>query len=326
MILVAGEALIDLVETGDMRFEAKLGGSCFNLARALALLGAPTAFACPLSADPFGKRFEAQLTALGVDLLAATDVARPTAVAIVTVAPDGEPSYAFHRAGAADAALDPDAVAAALPAGLALAHIGSLAIADRRGFEGHRRIALAARAAGASIGLDPNVRPAAMDDLAGYRDRMSALMRDVDYLRLSDEDLAALGAVAPDADAPQLERAAEMLMRTTGVALLVLTLGADGALARTAQGAVARRPARPPERFVDAVGAGDALNAAILDQLARWDALSRDRMATLDAAALGRLLDVGATASGINCARRGAAPATRTELDAALGSANFANP
>ena len=61
LFVAAGEALIDLIQQPDGRYEACLGGSVFNFCVALARLRVPTAYANPLSRDPFGRRFAQRL-------------------------------------------------------------------------------------------------------------------------------------------------------------------------------------------------------------------------------------------------------------------------
>jgi fructokinase len=57
MILVSGEALIDLIPVADEdgRYDAVRGGSPYNVAIGLARLGAPAAFVSRISADANGE-------------------------------------------------------------------------------------------------------------------------------------------------------------------------------------------------------------------------------------------------------------------------------
>ena len=45
LMLCAGEALTDMIDQGDEHWVSRVGGSVWNVARALAVLGEPTAFA-----------------------------------------------------------------------------------------------------------------------------------------------------------------------------------------------------------------------------------------------------------------------------------------
>ena len=63
MILISGEALIDLIPDPDKdaRYDAVLGGSPFNVAIGLGRLGAPVGFVSRLSTDPNGEALAAAL-------------------------------------------------------------------------------------------------------------------------------------------------------------------------------------------------------------------------------------------------------------------------
>ena len=68
MIATIGEALVDLIEQADGRFEACLGGSVCNFTQALSMQGVPTTYLNPLSHDKFGTQFIDLLLKKGVTL------------------------------------------------------------------------------------------------------------------------------------------------------------------------------------------------------------------------------------------------------------------
>ena len=68
MIVVCGEALMDVIHNGDSTQRATPGGGPFNTARALSRLGVPTAFLGRLLSDPFGHQLAEMLVADGVGL------------------------------------------------------------------------------------------------------------------------------------------------------------------------------------------------------------------------------------------------------------------
>jgi fructokinase len=108
MFVVCGEALWDLFAIdgpSGLSFDARSGGSPFNVAVGLARLGQRAALLTGLSTDGLGRRLEATLEREGVatDLLRRSD--RPTTLSIVDLGPTGSPAYAFHGDGAADRAL-----------------------------------------------------------------------------------------------------------------------------------------------------------------------------------------------------------------------------
>ena len=102
-IVVIGEALIDLVETGDDEPRlARPGGSPYNVAIGLARLDRPTAFAGRLSRDPLGSVLRTHALRSGVDLSLTVDAREPTTVALVELDADGTARYRFGVDGTAD--------------------------------------------------------------------------------------------------------------------------------------------------------------------------------------------------------------------------------
>ena len=106
VIVVAGEALVDLVVHGD-HLVATPGGAPYNVARGCARLGAPTALMATLSTDGFGERLAAGLAESGVSdaLLQRTD--RPTTLAVAQLDAAGGATYRFYTEGTSAPLLTP---------------------------------------------------------------------------------------------------------------------------------------------------------------------------------------------------------------------------
>ena len=94
-IVVAGEALIDLVPDGERSLAAHLGGGPFNTARALGRLERPVAYLGRISTDAFGQRLAEQLAADGVALDACVRTDDPTTLALVELDARGSATYRF---------------------------------------------------------------------------------------------------------------------------------------------------------------------------------------------------------------------------------------
>jgi fructokinase len=104
MIVVAGEALIDLIgEDGALR--PYPGGGPFNTAVALGRLGVPVGFFGRLSTDSFGRLLAGRLSDSGVDGRYLLRGPAPTPLAIVHEIAGGDHEYAFYLAGTAYADL-----------------------------------------------------------------------------------------------------------------------------------------------------------------------------------------------------------------------------
>ncbi|MGH6961429.1 MAG: PfkB family carbohydrate kinase, partial [Dongiaceae bacterium] len=107
----AGEALTDFIRTGPDTWLSRAGGSDWNVARVVATLGVPSAFAGSVSSDRFGEELAELGRAAGLDMRFLQRVAKPPLLAMVhEIAP---PKYFFIGENSADLAFDPSL----LPAG-----------------------------------------------------------------------------------------------------------------------------------------------------------------------------------------------------------------
>lgn len=307
MFVVCGEALMDVFSTGTtptgVALDARVGGSPFNVAVGLARLAQPVAFLGGVSRGFLGERLMSALASEQVDTRAVWRSDAPTTLGLVGLNAAGVPSYAFYGEGAADRLVPPQALAA-LPADVTAIHIGSYnavvepvastlrALVSR--YQGHCLVA-----------YDPNIRLNVEPDLGRWRDQLQWMLPRTQLLKISDEDLASL---YPGADPQAL--ASSWLAQ--GVALVVLTRGAQGALAWTASHQV--QVPTVPVQVVDTVGAGDTFQAALLTWLTEHGALSAQAISRLDAQALTQALDFAARAAAITCSRRGADMPRRPEL------------
>ncbi len=307
-IAVIGEALIDLVETGDDEPRlARPGGSPYNVALGLARLGQPAHFVGRLSHDPLGTVLRNHALRSGVDLSLCVDAYEPTTVALVELAPDGGAQYRFGVDGTADFRWT-DAELAAVPTGIDAVHFGSLASWLAPGDAAIARRVAGLRAAGAAVTYDPNVRPHLQPDAIAARGQVERALPLAHLVKTSDEDLEYLypGETVESIAAGWLER---------GPRVIVVTRGGDGVSAISANsGAVSRPPVAVD--VVDTVGAGDAFMSGLLDALAGHGLLTADGIAAADDAALGEVLDHAGLIAAITCSRAGANPPRRSELDA----------
>ena len=317
MFVVGGESLIDLVQEkpggdGVVRMTAHQGGSPYNCAIALSKLGNPTGFLCPISKDGFGTYLLEPLEKAGVRPLLTERVFAPTTLAVVTLNTKMEAQYEFYRG--ADRAFTLDGLKAALPSDHELFQIGGFCAIEPDDAAVWLEVAREAAARGATLSIDPNVRPSLVSDFEAYRKRLDAFLDLVHLVKLSREDLEAL-----DATKSIEQHAAELLARPN-CELVVVTMGDEGSRAFTASGEGQAGIYSPPT-FGDTVGAGDSLMAGILTFLQERGALKPGRLAALDSRALGEMLRFGAVVAGLNCAHMGCNPPTRAEVDAVLQSA-----
>ena len=307
MFVVCGEALMDVYVLGTtptgLHLDARIGGSPFNVAVGLARLGRRSALLTGLSRDTAGERLMQALAAEGVDTRLVLRSDAPTTLSVVSVDAAGAPHYAFYGQGAADRAIDAASLPA-LPPEARVLQFGSYALVVEP--VGSALLALAARERGRClIAYDPNVRLNVEPDLARWRTTVEAMAALSHIVKVSDEDL---GLLYPDSVPAEVARR----WMSRGVRLVVLTRGAQGSEAWTADSHAAETAM--PVDVVDAVGAGDTYQAALLTWLDEQQVLSVAGLEALDAKRLTTLLRFATRAAAITCSRRGADMPRREEL------------
>jgi len=305
VILVAGEALIDLVPASQTidSLAAHPGGGPFNTARTIARLERPVAYLGRLSRDRFGQRLEALLAEDGVRLDAIVHTGEPTTLALADVDELGVARYRFYTEGTAAAGLTSEAALAARPDGVQIVHVGTLGLVLEPTASALE--AVIARLSGhAIVFVDPNVRPDIIFDTEAYRQRLARVLARSHVLKVSEEDLDWLAPGRRSVDAVR-----ELL--TGGPSVGLLTRGPSGALVITMNAEVA--VPSPRAKVVDTIGAGDAFGGGFV---AWWHArgLGRDDLSDLDTVAAAT--EFACLIAARTCERPGASPPHLSELEA----------
>lgn len=324
MLTCMGEALIDFLPIraeggGTSGFSMHAAGAPLNVAVGLARLGRPTAFIGKVSSDFFGRHLRSAMRAEGIETRYLADSADPSTLAFVAYE-DGEPAFSFFGDGTADAALTPEEVSEECLAETRILHFGSISLL--RGTTPDAVSATVERMRGrALLSFDPNLRPSLVRDEAGYRALLRRMFGLADLVKLSAADSAWL---APGQSVEQT--ACELL--ALGSALVVVTQGGAGVLAlRSApRGDADEDPALGeeircrhapafPVAVVDTVGAGDTFSAGLLAGLAERGVTSRRALEALPDADLDAALRFAMAAAALVCARAGADPPRRAEVE-----------
>ena len=312
MIVVAGEALIDLVpETAPVEGELPTlrpvrGGGPYNVAVALARLNAPVSFCSRISTDRFGEQLLDGLRTSGVDTSLVQRGDEPTTLALADISPDGSAGYVFYAEGTADRRFAlPDAV----PSKTRAVVLGTCSLVWEPGAGAYEALLRRESARGVFTALDPNIRAGIVTDPEAYRARFRSWLPDVTLLKLSEEDA---GWLAGASDPRQIFKAAENWL-AAGPAAVVLTHGEDGLTVLTHGGEIPV-PGVGVD-VADTIGAGDTVNAALLHRLDTHGALSHAELAALGEEAWLDTLEYAARAAAVTCSRAGAHPPYASELD-----------
>lgn len=255
-VIGIGEAMV-LLETAPgeplrmaERLTVRVAGAELTCLAAAARFGLRTALLSRVGADPLGQRVSDAVATLGVTPLFKVEPAAPTGLFIKEIQPDGVRRVHYYRAGSAASRMsgaDVAGVAALAPRALVLTGI-TLALGP-----GPREAVFAAvrqaRACGARVLLDPNLRPG-LGDQDTVRADLRRLLAQCDLLVLgTDEADALLGSHDPE------------IVRSAAPEVL-LKAGADGLWFDN--GTTMSHLPSAARHIVDPVGAGDAVAGTYL--------------------------------------------------------------
>ncbi|SFT85265.1 carbohydrate kinase [Arthrobacter sp. ov118] len=293
VVVVVGEALIDIIETaaGPVEFP---GGSGMNVAFGVGRLGISTTLITALGSDERGKTIRNHLHSAGVRLHAGVEHLKRTSTARALLDGSGSAEYAFDLEWSL-----PDISPTFLPKVL---HTGSLASFLEPGATQVRSL-LELFSGHCLITYDPNIRQAL---LGSHAEALTTFERTVPFatvVKLSAEDAWWLYPGRQPRDI------ASRLLKL-GAELAIITDGSAGSYLRsnTAETDV---PA-PQVAVKDTVGAGDSYMASLIA------GLLDEPEADFGYGRLARLGTSASLAAAITVGRHGANPPTRAELNASL--------
>jgi fructokinase len=301
VIVVCGEALIDVIHNRDGTQRNAPGGGPFNTARALARLGVPTAFLGRLSNDAFGRELADLLVSDGASLELSSIGSEPTTIAVAEVDSAGLAEYEFLVEGTAAPNLTLDMVPKRLSPDVRAIHLGTLGLVLQP--MASTLVELVHRERdGRVVMVDPNIRLGLASE-GEYRERLREMISQSTITKASNADLAWL---YPD---KSYGDAADRILEEGG-RLVVVTLGAQGAFAAHRGFHVAVDAVKV--EVVDTIGAGDAFGAALLAWLHDHDAIEPDLY--LEKAEVKDALEFACLAAALTCARAGADPPWKSEM------------
>jgi fructokinase len=239
-------------------FVPHLGGVVANVAVVAARAGARVALAGCAGDDPWGLQLRRWLAEEGVDLSRFRLVGgRQTALALVAVDDSGEPTYHVYgdaSAGFVDSGVDAEAM---------LEDVGALfltsnTLVNEEDATATMRLRELALERGLPVIVDPNVRLHRWRSRAAAAAAANACVHGALLVRCNAAEAELLTGEA------DIERAALALVKA-GARLVVVSLGADGAILR---GDLRLDVAAAPVSVVSTMGAGDVLTGWLVARLA----------------------------------------------------------
>jgi fructokinase len=318
MIVVIGEALIDLIEDKSTagRYQAVVGGANANVAIALARAGAKQQLLARISSDAFGQKIRQRLVGNKVGLDYAIAAKEPTSVAIASIGSSGGASYSFYVETTADWGWTNNELptqqtmnaigATALQFGcLTMAMPPGNAVVEAWAKEFFEKDLL-------TLSHDVNVRPALGFDRDSERVRVERVNSFSHLIKASDDDINWLYKLEPGSNVDQI--AWDWIGDSAKI--VFVTRGGDGASIyrknKTKLDVQSRKV-----KVQDSVGAGDTFCANSLAQLQQISALGSgafERLAALTDKQLVDIAKVSSVAASMTCEKTGAEPPTDAEL------------
>jgi len=261
-LLCFGEAMMELTRMSSGDYKAGFGGDTSNCAIAAARQGARCGYITAVGDDAFGRELLALWSGEGVVTdFARTDASAPTGLYIITPSPAGR-DFAYYRAGSAASRYGAGDLPLEALRRTRIVQLSGISQAIGEGpLQAGERLIDAARAAGCDVAYDTNLR-LKLWDLARARTVMHAAMaRCTIALPSVDDSVILTGLDDPDAIAD--------FYLALGPRIVALKLGEAGALIATPE----RRERIPahPVTPVDATGAGDTFDGALLARIAAGD-------------------------------------------------------
>lgn len=317
-VTALGELLIDFTENGQSGqgnglFEANPGGAPCNVLAMLKKLGRTCAFAGKVGDDMFGHLLRDTAADAGIcmdHLVFDKDVR--TTLAFVKTFSNGDRDFSFYRSPGADMMLTEDELPLDIITDSRIFHFGTLSMTHDGVRKATRKAIGHARASGAVISFDPNLRPPLWNSLDEAKEQIEYGLARCDVLKIADNELEFMTGER-DFDMG----AAILREKFPNIRLFNVTAGADGSYAYYEDIKVFQ-PALKLGGTIETTGAGDTFCASVLNFVLErgLDGLTRDDLT--------QMLRFANAAAYLVTTRRGAIRSMpeRDEVERLLSSRN----
>lgn len=264
-VVALGELLVDftdngLSEQGNTLFEANPGGAPCNVLAMLKKLDRSCAFVGKVGDDLFGRqlRVVAEDAGICMDYLAVDREARTT-LAFVKKLENGDRDFSFCRNPGADMMLTEADLPLEVLTDCRVFHFGTLSMTHEGVRQATRKAIDCAKAGGALISFDPNLRPPLWDSLENAREQIRYGLARCDILKIADNELEFMTGET-DFD----KGAANLRERYPNIRLLNVTAGPEGSYSYY-NGLRVFRPSLKLGGVIETTGAGDTFCACVLN-------------------------------------------------------------
>ena len=194
-VTALGELLIDFTENGksgqgNPLFEANPGGAPCNVLAMLSKLGHKTTFIGKVGKDFFGQQLKEAISEVGIcaDYLFMDEEVHTT-LALVHTYPDGDRDFSFYRNPGADMMLTEAELPLDVLQDTKIFHFGTLSMTHEGVRAATKKAVQTAKAAGAWISFDPNLRPPLWKSLDEAKEQVLYGLEYCDILKISDNEI-----------------------------------------------------------------------------------------------------------------------------------------
>ena len=264
-VVALGELLIDFTENGasgqgNALFEANPGGAPCNVLAMLKKLDKSCAFIGKVGNDMFGTQLRAVAEEAGIcmDALAVDPKVRTT-LAFVKTFENGDRDFSFYRNPGADMMLTPEEIRSDMVSAARIFHFGTLSLTHEPVRSATQKAVALAKAAGAIISFDPNLRPPLWNSPGEAREQIAWGLAQCDVLKIADNELEFMTGET-DFD----KGAAILQAQYSNIKLLNATAGAEGSYSYY-NSLKAFQPALKLGGTIETTGAGDTFCACVLN-------------------------------------------------------------
>ena len=264
-VVALGELLIDFTASGESGqgnplFEANPGGAPCNVLAMLKKLDRSCAFVGKVGDDIFGRQLRQVAEEAGICMEGlSVDPAVHTTLAFVKTFPNGDRDFSFYRNPGADMMLRAEDLPEELISRTRIFHFGTLSLTHEPVRSATQKALELARAGGALISFDPNLRPPLWDSMEEARQQIAWGLARCDVLKIADNELEFMTGQTDFA-----KGAAMLQALYPNIRLLNVTAGAQGSYAFYGQTQVFR-PACTKGGVIETTGAGDTFCACVLN-------------------------------------------------------------
>jgi len=263
-VAALGELLIDFTqngrsEQGNLIFEANPGGAPANVLAMLRKLGHSCVFLGKVGADGFGDILENTLQTAGIDSRGLRrDKAVHTTLAVVHTFENGDRDFSFYRKPGADVNLSADELDEDALRSCRIFHFGSLSLTDEPVRTATHRAIELAKASGAIISYDPNLRRPLWDSDEQAKEQIAWGLAQCDVLKIADNEIEFMF------DTTDFDKGAELLHEQyPNIRLINITAGPNGSHSYYG-GMKAYEPGCKLGGVIETTGAGDTFCASVL--------------------------------------------------------------